>query len=100
MYSTHCLVEEKPSSRSYLFVALQEILDEVVRELHKVKDEIINGKQCRACEAFDPISIKCLSILLRLFIGTSHITGCEYQALCSKKPPPLDACFLLLQPSD
>lgn len=25
---------------------LQEILDEVVRELHKVKDEIINGKQC------------------------------------------------------
>lgn len=26
-------------------VALQEILDEVVRELHKVKDEIINGKQ-------------------------------------------------------
>lgn len=27
-------------------LALQEILDEVVRELHKVKDEIINGKQC------------------------------------------------------
>lgn len=25
-------------------IALQEILDEVVRELHKVKDEIINGK--------------------------------------------------------
>lgn len=23
---------------------MQEILDEVVRELHKVKDEIINGK--------------------------------------------------------
>ena len=29
-----------------LFVDLQEILDEVVRELHKVKDEIIYGKQC------------------------------------------------------
>lgn len=28
-----------------LFTAPQEILDEVVRELHKVKDEIINGKQ-------------------------------------------------------
>lgn len=27
-------------------LVLQEILDEVVRELHKVKDEIINGKQC------------------------------------------------------
>lgn len=25
---------------------MQEILDEVVRELHKVKDEIINGKSC------------------------------------------------------
>lgn len=31
-------------------LVLQEILDEVVRELHKVKDEIINGKQCRACK--------------------------------------------------
>lgn len=29
-------------------LVLQEILDEVVRELHKVKDEIINGKQCSA----------------------------------------------------
>ena len=27
-------------------LVFQEILDEVVRELHKVKDEIINGKQC------------------------------------------------------
>lgn len=26
-------------------LVLQEILDEVVRELHKVKDEIINGKR-------------------------------------------------------
>lgn len=30
---------------SHVNLVLQEILDEVVRELHKVKDEIINGKQ-------------------------------------------------------
>lgn len=31
--------------KSHVDLVLQEILDEVVRELHKVKDEIINGKQ-------------------------------------------------------
>lgn len=31
--------------KSHVNLVLQEILDEVVRELHKVKDEIINGKQ-------------------------------------------------------
>ncbi len=35
-----------PSVHSQAGLVLQEILDEVVRELHKVKDEIIHGKQC------------------------------------------------------
>lgn len=44
---THPVVSEKKKN-SVADLVLQEILDEVVRELHKVKDEIINGKQCSA----------------------------------------------------
>lgn len=37
-------------------LSLQEILDEVVRELHKVKDEIINGKQ----SGFQTVNCSCM----------------------------------------
>lgn len=39
---------------SQAHLVLQEILDEVVRELHKVKDEIIYGKRCSDAPAVDP----------------------------------------------
>lgn len=44
----HTLWFLKKKKNSVADLVLQEILDEVVRELHKVKDEIINGKQCSA----------------------------------------------------
>lgn len=39
------------TSGTCLLLAVQEILDEVVRELHKVKDEIIHGKQGSSASA-------------------------------------------------
>lgn len=50
---------------------LQEILDEVVRELHKVKDEIINGKQCLWSSLQYPEAQSMFNLLYTL-VTTSH----------------------------
>lgn len=65
--------------KSHVNLVLQEILDEVVRELHKVKDEIINGKQTKRffavsregkpCQILHPLVSQTLS-----FFSGSHQT--------------------------
>lgn len=53
LFSSCIIMIVSPVNSQHRLV-LQEILDEVVRELHRVKDEIINGEQCsESCQGHE-----------------------------------------------